>query len=320
MTWIVVSVILFLIALAGYYGFRVGAREEGNIRSKMTGENDRYYRDDLSKTKYVKVAGLSTIVTALVLFLLVTVFSMTYTLDSRQVGVIRTFGAITQTQQDDGFHLKKPWEKVEKYSIATKREQFESSAVSSETQDVSAVLTLNYSVNPEGVESLARRVGPDWETVLIPSQIQQAFKESTVLFRTIEIAPNRARLRQETEKRLADLLDPYGIRVDDILVDNLGFPEALQESITNKQVAQQNAIAAAQLIRQRKNEADAAIEQARGQAVSNRLLAESLRTKPELLQVRLAEERTKQLQELAKSGKIQLLPSNVFFTQPAPTE
>ena len=138
-------------------------------------------------------------------------------------------------------------------------------------------LGLNDSVDPDKVETLARTVGTDWKSVLIPDRVQQLTKDNVV---------------SDTARAIRTDLGKFGILVEDAFDANLILPGEPTAAITAKQVADQKALEAANVTKQREEEAKQAVATARGQAESNRILTASPRQSPELLQIRLAEERT----------------------------
>jgi regulator of protease activity HflC (stomatin/prohibitin superfamily) len=72
-------------------------------------------------------------------------------------------------------------------------------------------------------------------------------------------------------------------------IGNIRYPEVILQAIQAKTQADQETLAAQARVARAKAEADALIETARGQAESNRLLAESIRSNPEVVQLRAIE-------------------------------
>ncbi len=139
----------------------------------------------------------------------------------------------------------------------------------------------------------------------------QAFKDVTVTFRTVDIAPNRDEIKDEVELRLDAELDQFSIDVVALLIESISFSEAFTQSIENKQIATQEAARAAELISKAENEAlaviaaaegvaGALVAEAQGKAEANRLITESIN--PLLVQ-------WEAVQKLADDITIALLPS-----------
>lgn len=231
--------------------------------------------------------------------------------DAGHVGVVKTFGNITG-QIEPGVNFIAPWQHVDVVNTQVQKETFEKlAAFSSETQQVSVTTTLNYSVDQHGVQSLIARVGTDWFDRLVPNNLNQSFKDETVKFKAVDIAPNREVIKAAVLTELRKRLAPYSIRINDLNIDNIAFSPQFEAAIEAKQEATQAALRAEAQVQQAKfeaesvvatarGEADANVARAAGQAEANRKLDASL--SPNVLQY-IA------IQKLADNVTIALLPS-----------
>jgi regulator of protease activity HflC (stomatin/prohibitin superfamily) len=204
-----------------------------------------------------------------------------------EVGVIYSFGSIIG-QVEEGFHLIAPWHFVTHTNIRVQRAVLERlQSFSQETQDVFVRASLNYQVSPKAVQNLFRTVGPDYYHVLIEPRVAQNFKDETVKYRSVDIAPNRENIRQAVRGKLEKELSPYSIHIVDLLLDNVDFSQEFKRSIENKQIATQKALEEEQLVaaekfkaQQRveaeKGEGEAKLARAEKEALANQKLAGSL--------------------------------------------
>ena len=203
------------------------------------------------------------------------------------VGVIYSFGSIVG-QVDEGFHLIWPWWFVTHTDIKVQRAVLDKlPSFSAETQDVYVRASLNYQVSPKAVQTLFRTVGPDYFHVLIEPRVAQNFKDETVKYKSVDIAPNREKIRQAVRQRLEVELSPYSIHIIDLLLDNVDFSAAFKQSIENKQIATQKSLeqeqlvsaakfAAQQRVETEKGEGEAALARAEKEALANQKLSASL--------------------------------------------
>jgi regulator of protease activity HflC (stomatin/prohibitin superfamily) len=182
---------------------------------------------------------------------------------------------------------------------------------SEETQDVFINATLNIEVSPDNIQELYRNVGQNYFEKLVPTRVRQLFKNETVKFKAVDIAPNREQIRTAVEENLREELSKFSIDVVALLIDNIDFNQSFKDAIEAKQVATQNAQEAAERIKQRENEAlqliaeaegtkQATITIAEGQAEANRLLDASLTENVILFQA---------IQKLADDLDIAILPA-----------
>ena len=218
-------------------------------------------------------------------------FRSFHSVDAGHVLVVRQFGEIVG-QRGDGFQTIAPWQTAEEVSTQVESRPFQMDdraqiqtlegavrtgpAISEETQPVYAVVTLNYRVSDQAVQRLFTEVGSNFFDKVVAPRVFQVFKNETVKFKSVEVAPSREQIRQEVQLELDRQLEDFSIDVVDFLINDLEFPEAFTEAIERKQVATQDALAAQQKVAQSKAEAQQEIERARGQAQAQRLRANAL--------------------------------------------
>ncbi len=232
-------------------------------------------------------------------------------IEAGHVGVVYQFGSIVG-QKDEGLQVIAPWQTMRTASVQVRRAHFENiETFTKETQDVFIDATVNYSVSERAVQNLYRTVGARWFDTLVEARVQNFFKEETVKYEAVDVAPNREPIRKAVLDRLADELAPYSVTVQDLLITNIQFSAAFKSAIEQKQIATQDALREQERVKQREAEAqqakavaigkaDALREEARGQADANILLTASL--SPELIQFQA-------VQKLAGNVQIALLPS-----------
>jgi prohibitin 2 len=223
------------------------------------------------------------------------------------VGVVYQFGGISG-QVSDGFQSTWPWQDLKEASIQIQRETYElghnNAAFSQESQDVFATATINYQVLPGDIQDLYRSVGPNYQHVLIEQRVFQTFKEETVKFKAVDVAPNREKIRQRVRSRLSEQLEPYSIRVVDFQLGNLDFDPEFKIAVRNKVIAKQKAQQAQNEVLQAQFEAQKVLASARGQARANRRLSSSLTDRI----IRYAF-----VNKLAPDIRVVALPSNSIF-------
>ena len=246
------------------------------------------------------------------------------------VGIVLTFRDITG-QVPAGIHGIAPWKEVQDADTRVQRARFGTEntpdvvqqgasnlentntlvAFSSETQDVFIEATLNFRIDERDIQTLFTEVGPDYFNKLIRPRVLQIFKDTTVKFAAVEIAPSREQIREEVRRRLREELSPASIEVVDLLIDDIDFQPAFKLAIEQKQVATQDAQREEERIRQSAAEAeqvrqtaqgtaDAIAIEAAGQAEANALLSASIT--PELIQFQA-------VQRLAPNIQVALIPS-----------
>ena len=344
MFWIILTILIAIALVAciliGGFIQRLSARDRARARAaplasvdeddylsaRRKSELDRL--EDLANDKNLiaKAVGFGGPAAFATLWVIVTFVFSFHQVPAGHVGVVYEFGGIV-AQTGDGPQWVAPWRDVTNATVQVRSFAFTNnpSAVardvrvlgggldsfSIETQDVFINARLDIQVSPRDVQVLYRTVGSDYVSQLIPQRVAQAFKDVTVTYRTVDIAPNRDEIKDEVEDRLDAELDQFSIDVVALLIESISFSEAFTQSIENKQIATQEAARAEELISKAENEALAVIAEAQGvagalvaeaegKAEANRLITASI--SPLLVQ-------WEAVQKLADDITIALLPS-----------
>ena len=251
----------------------------------------------------------------LALMVFVTFFASVHQVPAGHIGVVYEFGGI-KGQIGEGLQFVAPWRDVLLANIQVQRRVFDKlNAFSEESQDVFVRASLNVRVSPQTIQQLYRSVGPNFFNVLVESRVIQNFKDETVKYKSVEIAPNRENIRKAVRERLERELSPFSIEVVDLLLDNIDFNPEFKKAIEDKQIATQRALEEQQKIEGEKHKAQQAIERAKGEgsailfraekeAEANRKLAASLT--PELVRYAM-------VQKLSDKIQVMMLPSGQNF-------
>jgi regulator of protease activity HflC (stomatin/prohibitin superfamily) len=224
------------------------------------------------------------------LLFLATVLKPFTIVNAGERGVVMYFGKVQPSVLDEGIHPVMPIvTTVKRLNVRVQKTDVAAAAASSDLQDVSTNVAINWHVDPARVNQVFQRVG-DIDTIVI-GIINPAVSEvvkAAVARRPVEaILQERVDLKNEIDAALAERLEPYGIMVDDVSLVDFGFSPEFNAAIEAKQVAEQEAQQAAFRAQQAEQEAQAEINRARGQAEAQRLLRENLT--PAILQQRAIE-------------------------------
>ena len=240
-----------------------------------------------------------------------TAFASLKQIEAGSVGVVYQFGEIVD-QKAEGLQFVWPWQELRRETIRVQRARFDNiSGFSKETQDVFISATVNYSVAPEAVQTLFRTVGPNWFDTLVETRVNDFFKEETVKYNTVDIAPNREQIRTDVRDKLDRELSVFSINVNDLLIDNIDFSPEFKASIEQKQIAAQDALREQERVTQAEFEADQVVARAQGDADSIRIRAEGQAAANDLLDASLTPQVIQFLavEKLAPNIQIALIPS-----------
>lgn len=324
MTWLIWAIIAVLLIVgffvAGHYAWIQHKKHEENAKPKPRDEySDNRYDGEL---KYVAWGLRGVGVFFLIVWLITTIVASVHNVDYGNVGIIRTFGAISTIRTEAGLTLIAPWQNFEQENVQTQsllspescydgRKTTCYSTFSIDNNDVFIIGVLNFHIDSQNVRALRVNIGPNYREKVVLPRINQVLKDETVKYKAVDITPNRQQIRSAVRARLTEELATDGIAVEDFLLQDVDFRDELKASIEKKVIADQDAEAAErqvavaeaqarQVAATAQGAADKLRIEAQGQADANRLISESLT--PELIQFQA-------VQRLADNIQIALIPS-----------
>lgn len=232
-----------------------------------------------------------------------------------RVGVVYQFGAIVG-QIGEGPQWVLPWRTVRQENTQVQSHPFERMACfSKESQAVYIDCTLNTRVSERAVQKLYREVGPDWFEKLVLPRVPQYFKDETVKYSTVDIAPNREEIRHVVSQRLNTELSVWSIETPDLLLNNIDFEAGFKDAIEKKQIATQRALEEEQRVKIVEFQAAQALARARGKADSLFTIAERQAEANAKLNATLSQQLIQytMVQKLAPNVNVALLPAGQQF-------
>lgn len=159
-----------------------------------------------------------------------------------EVGIITQFGQVTRTAQS-GVVIKAPWpiQHLTKMNIKTQKEQQDASAASKDLQTVTTTIALNYHLTPLTAKKVFVEVGTNYSAVIIDPILQESIKSVTSKYDASQLIEQRNEVELALQDKLESKLINRGITIDNVSIVNFNFSQAFDQSIEQKQVAQQNA-------------------------------------------------------------------------------
>jgi prohibitin 2 len=267
------SAILFLFALAALVG--------GIVTSVV-----QTMRDDHEKIHFG--AGLLGLVLAIPFFL----GFMSYSpVDAGYVGVVTRMGAVVGTIQP-GPHFVTPFvSHVDQVSTKTMTVSPDEDASSLDLQQVHIRVTLAYHFDSGNIayiySNLIDSTANAVETKVVNPAILEAIKASTAKYTVQQLVEQRAKVRDDIEAMVKARIAPYHIVAETTSITDFRFSQEFEKSIEQKQVAQQAAEQAENVLKKVKIEAEQKVAAAEGEAAA--LKSQKEQITPELLQLRMIE-------------------------------
>lgn len=220
------------------------------------------------------------IITGIILFFFLFCFR---TVGAGQVGIVTRFGEINRVATS-GIAIKLPYpiEGITKMETRVQKEEQQSTAATSDLQDVNATLALNYALDNASALKVYKTLGKDYVARVVTPAVQESFKAASSGYTAQQLVTERTAVKAKAYNVIKARLDKYGIRVVDLNIVNFSFSPQYTKAIEDVQVAQQQAAKARQDLERIKVEAEQTVAQANAQADSQRAQQQTLT--PELLQ------------------------------------
>ncbi len=173
-------------------------------------------------------------------------------------GILTTFGRVEDRTIASGANFIAPWQKVIKMDNRTQKVELQTSAFSSDIQQVDLKMSVNYCIDQNTAQTLYRTVGENYfETVMFP-RIQENVKAVFSQYSAENLIAKREFLSEAIAENTRNDLVGYGITIVSFAVEDIDFTDAFTDAVEAKQVAAQNKLTAETEQAQKTMEAEAA--------------------------------------------------------------
>ncbi|MCC7492585.1 MAG: prohibitin family protein [Fimbriimonadaceae bacterium] len=214
--------------------------------------------------------------------------------------LFNTFRGVEQRVLGEGWNLYLPLvQRPELFDVRTQTytitataedkvevDSFPLVALSKDGQPVTLDLTLLYRPVAEELPQLYREVGnkPEYEAKIVRPYLRSLARMVVADNKVVELyGGSREKVEGDLKTRLDEAFRKSHLMVEDIQLRNLSFSKQFQDVIEKKQVAQQQVERMEYMLLQAVKDKEKAIVEARGEAESLALVAQSLAANPQLL-------------------------------------
>lgn len=213
-----------------------------------------------------------------------------------QRGIVLNFGAVQGQVMDEGLHVLIPvMQKVAIMDVKVQKVETDAAAASSDLQDISTRVALNYHVIPDMANVVYQSIGVQFGERIIDPAIQEVVKAVTAKYTAEELITKRAIVGEAMRLALAERLVVNNIAVDAFSIMTFSFSKVFTEAIESKQTAEQLALKAKRDLDRIKIEAEQKITAARAEAESLRLQRANIST--DLIELRKIEANMKAIEK-----------------------
>ena len=259
------------------------------------------YESEADKTKeaiqaMMKKGPLKLIIIAAVIIFILIFFKPWVQVGAGQRGIVLNFGAVQKVVLEEGLHLRIPvMQEVALMDVKVQKAETDAAAASSDLQDVTSRVALNYHIVPDQANIVYQKIGVQFKERIIDPAILEVVKAVTAKYTAEELITKRPAVSEAMRHNLMDRLIVHNIAVDAFSIVTFSFSKVFTEAIESKQTAEQLALKAKRDLDRIKIEAEQKITAARAEAESLRLQRANIST--DLIELRKIEANMKAIEK-----------------------
>jgi regulator of protease activity HflC (stomatin/prohibitin superfamily) len=250
------------------------------------------------------------IVVALMLF-----SSLFVVVEAGHVGVVKRLGAVQPEPLLEGFHFKRPFvDQIDQIDMRLLYINAKATAASKDLQTVSAEVNVTFSLFGPLAPIVYQRIGSTAQVAaaVVEPAIQESVKAVTAQYTAEELVTKRAIVKQAIQQAITTFIDNTlkekeignAVKLANVAITDFAFSDEFNRAIESKVKAEQEALRAKNEKIMRVTQAEASAEerklaagaeaysteiQSKARADAIKREAESLRSSPEIIQLRAVE-------------------------------